>query len=83
MADIQPKYFDLKSLSKYSCISVGSLRDYIKSGDLPAAMPKGKLLVKRSVFDKWVDDHPFKPDQDIDSIADEVMDSLKAGVSNQ
>ena len=80
MAEIQPQYFDLKTLSRYACISVGSLRDYIRDGDLPAYRLKGKVLVKRSVFDDWIAAHPFE--QDIDSIADEVMDSLKAGESN-
>ena len=80
MAEIQPQYFDLKTLSKYACISVGSLRDYIRDGDLPAYRLKGKVLVKRSTFDKWIDAHPFQTD--IDSIAADVIDSLKAGESN-
>jgi hypothetical protein len=81
MAENEPAYLDLKKLSIYSCVSVGSLRDYIKSGDLPAYRLKGKVLVKKSIFDKWVADHPFQTD--IDSIADEVIESLKASESNR
>ena len=80
MEEFQPQYLDLKRLSIYSCISVGSLRDYIRDGDLPAYRLKGKVLVKRSIFDDWVASHPFQTD--IDSIADEVICSLKAGESN-
>ena len=79
-AEIQPQYFDLKTLSKYACISVGSLREYIRDGDLPAYRLKGKVLVKRSVFDDWMDGHPFKTD--IDDIANSVMNEL-SGESNK
>lgn len=79
MAEIQTQYLDLKTLSKYACISVGSLRDYIRDGDLPAYRLKGKVLVKRSVFDKWIDEHPFQTN--IDDIADSVLGEL-SGESN-
>lgn len=79
MEEIQPQYFDLKTLSKYACISVGSLRDYIRDGDLPAYRLKGKVLVKRSVFDDWIAAHPFETN--IDDITDSVMGEL-SGESN-
>ncbi len=60
-------------------MSVGSLRDYIRDGDLPASKLRGKILVKRSVFDDWIASHPFKTD--IDDIADSVMGEL-SGESN-
>ena len=77
---LKDQYFDLKGLSKYSSVCVSTLRDYIRDGDLPAYRLKGKVLVKRSVFDMWVESHPFKTD--IDRISDEVIDSLKEGESN-
>ena len=80
MAEIQPKYLDLKRLSIYASISVGSLRDYIRDGDLPAYRLKGKVLVKRSTFDNWIDEHPFQTD--IDDITDSVMGEL-LGESNR
>ena len=80
MEEFQPQYLDLKRLSIYSCISVGSLRDYIRDGDLPAYRLKGKVLVKRSIFDDWVAAHPFKTN--IDDIADSVMGEL-SGESNK
>jgi hypothetical protein len=51
-------YLDLPGLAAYSCMSERSLRDYINavSHPLPAYRPggKGKLLVKRSEFDRWL-----------------------------
>ena len=51
-------YLDLPALAEYSCMSERSLRDYINAvrHPLPAYRPggKGKLLVKRSEFDRWL-----------------------------
>jgi hypothetical protein len=51
-------YLDLPGLAAYSCMSERSLRDYINAAShpLPAYRPggKGKLLVKRSEFDRWL-----------------------------
>ncbi len=46
----------LKSLSKYSGLSVRTLRTYLSKavGPLPHYRPGGKVLVKRSEFDDWI-----------------------------
>ena len=73
---LKDQYFDLKGLSTYSAISVGSLRDYLKTG-LSHFKLKGKILVKRSEFDAWLERYRVNRSQDLDNIVDGVMDSLK------
>ncbi|RZB38008.1 MAG: hypothetical protein SRB2_00354 [Desulfobacteraceae bacterium Eth-SRB2] len=73
---LKEQYFDLRGLSAYSAVSVGSLRDYVKTG-LPHFKLKGKILVKRSEFDAWLERYRVNRSQDLDNIVDVVMDSLK------
>jgi hypothetical protein len=78
----QPEWMDLKAIQRYACVSERILRDWIhRSQDpLPAVqVEKGKLLVKRSQFDRWLEAHPFRPVGSIDvcQIVDEVMNELK------
>ena len=51
------EYFALPELSEYSSISVDTLRDHIRRDGLPVFQPRGKILVRKSEFDKWMDDH--------------------------
>lgn len=71
------KYFDLKGLSAYSALGVGTLRDHIRSGNLPCFKVKGKILVKRSEFDQWIENYRLNKKQDLDKIVDDVLDTLK------
>ena len=73
---LEDKYFDLKGLSVYSAVSVGSLRDYVKTG-LPHFKLKGKILIRKSEFDAWLERYRVNRSHDINNIANEVMDSLK------
>ena len=52
---LKDQLFDLKGLSVYSALAVPTLRDYIKTGSLPCFKVKGKILVKRSEFDRWLE----------------------------
>ncbi len=74
---LQDGYFDLKGLAGYSTLGVSTLRDYIRSGKLPAYKVKGKVLVKKSEFEKWMDRHRMDKKKDINGIVDEVVGSLK------
>jgi hypothetical protein len=51
-------YFDLKGLAAYSSMSERSLRDYLHDprNPLPYFKPggRGRVLVKRSDFDRWL-----------------------------
>lgn len=70
------QYFDLKGLSTYSAVSVGSLRDYVKTG-LPHFKLKGKILVKRSEFDAWLERYRVNKKQDLGILCNDILESLK------
>lgn len=73
---MRDQYFDLQGLSAYSAMSVSTLRDQIKSNGLPCYVLRGKILVKRSEFDAWMLEFRRSRSQDIDRIADEVIDEI-------
>jgi len=73
---LENPYLDLKKLSEYSCLSQNTLRDHIKHGGLPAYKVGGKILVKKSEFDDWVEDQRLEV-EDLDSIAEEAIESLQ------
>lgn len=74
---LQDGYFDLKGLAVYSTLGVSTLRAYIWGGKLPAFKIKGKVLVRRSEFDSWIEAHRVKKKQDINKLANEAIESLK------
>jgi len=74
---LKDQYFDLQGLSAYSALGVGTLRDYIKSGGLPYYKLRGKILVKRSEFEDWIKFFRVDKKQEIASIVDDVVSSLK------
>jgi len=76
---LKDQFFDLKGLSVYSSLGISSLRYHIKENGLPVFSirnDKGlvtKVLVKRSEFDKWMQQ---KWRDNINSIVDEVMQEV-------
>lgn len=74
----QPEWLDLKALRGYACVSERTLRDWIhRSVDpLPAVRVGTKLLIRRRVFDRWLEGHLIKQ-VDIGCMVDELI----AGVS--
>ena len=77
MKMLQPEYMDLKALSLYSCLGVGTLRDYIRGDGLPSFKVRGKVLVRLSEFNKWMEQFREEPGR-LQRVVDEVMDSLKS-----
>ena len=75
---LKDQFFDLKGLSAYSAISVGSLRDYLKSGGLPYFKLRGRVLIKRSEFDSWIESYRINKKQDLNNVVDEILTSLKS-----
>ena len=69
--------YDLKGLSGYCSLKVPTLRDYIRCGDLPYYKLKGKILIRKSEFDTWLEGYRVNKKQDLDNIIHEVMGSLK------
>ena len=74
---LKDQYFDLRGLSIYSALAVGTLRDYIRSGDLPYFKVKGKILIKKSEFDEWLEKYRYNKKHGLNNIVNSVMDGLK------
>ena len=70
------KYLDLNSLSEYSSLSVSTLRDYINSEGLPHFKVKGKILVKVSEFDTWIESYRININCQLTALTDSVINSL-------
>lgn len=75
---LKDQYFDLRGLEGYSSIKVPTLRDHIRSGSLPCFKVKGKILVKRSEFDAWLEGYRVNKKQDLNNVVDEILTSLKS-----
>jgi Helix-turn-helix domain len=70
----RPEWLDLRSLQKYACVSERTLREWIHRtfDPLPAVRIGSKLLVRRSVFDCWLEAHRVKH-IDVGCIVDELV----------
>lgn len=68
------EWLDLKSLQKYACVSERTLRGWIYRplDPLPAARVGTKILIRRSVFDRWLESHQVKP-VDVGCIVKEIV----------
>jgi hypothetical protein len=75
---LKDRLFDLRGLSVYSTLGVSTLRDHIRKDGLPCFKIGGKILVKLSEFDKWLEGYRLHKGRDINSIADDVMRELRA-----
>jgi excisionase family DNA binding protein len=75
----QPEWLDLKALQQYACVSERTLREWIHRpvNPLPAARVGTKILIRRSGFDRWLENHRLKS-VDVACIVDELI----AGVTN-
>ena len=74
---LKDQYFDLKGLSVYSALKIPTLRDHIIKSGLPCFKVKGKILVRRSEFDLWIEQHRCNKKQDINNIVQDVLNKLK------
>jgi excisionase family DNA binding protein len=70
----QREWMDLKALTQYACVSERTLREWIHraTNPLPAAQVGTKLLVRRSTFDRWLENHRLEP-VDVGCIVDEMV----------
>jgi excisionase family DNA binding protein len=80
---LKDEYLDLRGLSVYSKLGVSTLRLYINQNKMPHFRLKGKILIKRSEFDGWMEEFRRKKKANINQIANEAMKGLKRGESNQ
>ena len=75
-ATLKDQYFDLQGLSEYSSVGVTTLRDYIREDGLPCFRVKGKILVRKSEFEKWIEHFRVDVNMDIEKIADDVIGEI-------
>jgi Helix-turn-helix domain len=76
-AEADDRFLDLRRLASYSSLGVRRLRDYIAAATdpLPAYRVGGKLLVRRSEFDRWMARRRYAT-ATVDGIVDEVLHEL-------
>jgi hypothetical protein len=84
MRNTQSEWMDLKALQAYACVSERTIRDWIHLPVNPLRASQadaGKLLVKRSHFDAWLEAHPYQPINsiDVDQITDDVIGKTRKG----
>jgi excisionase family DNA binding protein len=68
------EWLDLRGLQKYACVSERTLRGWIhrSHNPLPAVRVGAKILVRRSVFDTWLESYQVK-NVDVGCIVDELI----------
>jgi excisionase family DNA binding protein len=69
----QFEWLDLKALQQYACVSERTIREWIHRpmDPLPASRVGGKILVRRSAFDRWLEAHQVKT-VDVSCIVEEL-----------
>ena len=80
--DDTKEWLDLKAIThQYACVSERTVREWIHrlKNPLPAVQVDKKILIRRSVFDRWLEAHPFRPivSIDIDRVVDDVLHDLR------
>jgi excisionase family DNA binding protein len=73
----QAEWLDLAALTEYACISERTVRGWIhrSSNPLPAVRVGSKILVRRSIFDAWLENHRLKS-VDVGCIVEEMVASV-------
>jgi len=69
-----PEWLDLKALQRHACVSERTIREWIHRpvDPLPAVRVGTKLLVRRSIFDRWLEAHQVKQ-VDVGCMVDEIL----------
>ena len=76
--NLKDQFFDLRGLSVYSSLGVSTLRDYIKRDGMPSFKVGGKVLVKMSEFNEWMEGYRQNRARDLDALVDDIMADTKA-----
>lgn len=71
---MKDRFLDLKNLSKYSCLSVKTLRQFLPF--IPHYKLRGKILIRQSAFDAFIE--KFKAEEtELDKVVKEITDSFE------
>ena len=70
----RPEWLDLKGLTAYACVSERTLREWIHrpTNPLPATQVGTKILIRRTSFDHWLENHRLKS-VDVGCMVDEIL----------
>ena len=65
---IDREWLSLRQLTEYAAVSERKLREWLHRATdaLPAIRVDGKILVRRSQFDAWLECHRIQPDAPVD-----------------
>ena len=74
---VEPEYLDVRGLAAYSSLAVPSLRDYIRRDNLPCFKVRGKVLVRRSEFEDWLESFRVKTGDELSKIVDEATEAVR------
>lgn len=73
------EWLDIRAVTEYASVSERTLREWIRLpiNPLPAVQVGGKILIRKSILDRWLESHPFQAESvDINRIVDEVVGTL-------
>ena len=77
LCEARQEWLDLQALTRYAAVSERTLRTWIHSpvDPLPACQRGKKLLVRRRVFDEWLERSPVKSTNslDLNAMVDEIV----------
>jgi hypothetical protein len=78
VSGLPDSYLPLKALARYAGLSVRSLRGYLAhpARPLPHYRMAGKILVKRSEFDVWMNAFRHEQPSRVDAIVADVIKGL-------
>lgn len=76
-------YLSLLAAASYCGLSTRFLRGRIAEGQLPHYRPGGKVLVRRSHLDAWLEQFKRVGTQDLDSVVDGILRDFQAAPKSQ
>lgn len=78
-AAVDDRYLSLRSLATYAGLSIRTLRGYLgrRHAPLPHYRIGGKILVRRSEFDRWASEFKVvRPHLDLEALVGDVVRGL-------
>jgi lambda repressor-like predicted transcriptional regulator len=78
-AAVDDRYLSLRSLATYAGLSIRTLRGYLgrRHAPLPHYRIGGKILVRRSEFDRWASEFKIvRPHVDLEALVGDVVRGL-------
>ncbi len=77
---IQPKYYTVEQLAKYSNLSVPTIRRYMRYEGLPHFRVDRRILIKINEFDQWMEERRQRQSENqasLDKIVQEIVDDFR------